>query len=1267
MQNTIVNMGEVKSFLSSIISLIPDLEDVVTKAKEVMPHGEIALQKSLDIVSETNVSVNELEKMITGDTMEVTRGLTLLNRIENNLKYLISITDVIIDHIPSSSNKGKYAELSTRIDGIQARFPQQLRPNLDGEPIDQTFNGISFYFRGNICMKHLCLKDLGTTVDYLTERNCVSNTPHTSVFRGRGEALVQMALSKDNILTLPMGNFIDFIFPRDSETVSAHFVGRSSVLAVIQHVEVSLNENQLSFEMQGKIFDRYMANMDVVAKIGHATDWSSLIFAVNGRMSNSSQLSNLLQSQVTTFASFLAERATKRIERCERSILSAEERLKNAKELVKKKKAIFDEALLEKQRRLSRFQRLSAAYGKASIELESSLDQFLKVKNRKTCQFLSCDFIDANTYIPAVCQKPVFVNYTVPVCRKVKETLKEEVIVSKVVKEIEMVQTSIVTEGGNCGKSGNIIGRVEKSLFGCDSYQMKVPGPKIPFVHHVTKNFREYKTKEIERFICDAVKTETVVSGYLMYECPKNGSIKVLDPACVSHNTNCSFELDNLAAEIEFENDTMFVDFQDMLTKGKQSTLAQLDLNKADIKFDSAVWQLELARARLQQREFTRKAINLNTVKQREKLGLKLGKNMKKRKGKPWIYVESLAFLVALSSSSTKTRFPLTAYVRTFEGSQKEIQFPMDFRNEQGSLALASKRIIETLFGTSNGRRRRSVREEPIVSKTNDTNFSVEGHECHLSKEANIIFSDIVESMDFSIKSKREIDQAVFAGNRRIEELDYYNNNDGNTSYSDMRQFLKDAQLNTSGATSWSDILNDARGFLDFLTQKKNFTQCSGILDCVDFFFDSLEEMYEMENHPRAIKIKEALRSLNKIISSILRENITVSLLERKLSQARFFISGSNDEMILCGQKPTIKKNSPAKVVTLLGGDIDFVCEVESTLEVEYMWTKNGELLEGENGTILELRSVTEHSEGAYKCHASNTRGSTVSNVTILVVHQKPHITEHPFDNQKLVGDENVWMVCNSTGVPRPSTEWFFTPMKGMGQYAVRLNVTGPVLEIGNPKTENAGFYYCNASNLHGVVQSRIARLDILRFIPGVPRIALSVKLKQCISTPSVVKSSLDNCKGNEIDKFQQIDTMGYRHITQKMLEQMSWPVKKTHDEYYKPFPAAVISFVLHGEDPITPEGKKLEALNEFSLSRIRIGNSIERLYASLKDEKVKTRWGNLTITGDEDGLVVEFPSQKCPSGTRTHEDGYLCGKIEISKNRKSKNYQNDSCNFLFF
>ncbi|CAH3038875.1 unnamed protein product [Pocillopora meandrina] len=241
-----------------------------------------------------------------------------------------------------------------------------------------------------------------------------------------------------------------------------------------------------------------------------------------------------------------------------------------------------------------------------------------------------------------------------------------------------------------------------------------------------------------------------------------------------------------------------------------------------------------------------------------------------------------------------------------------------------------------------------------------------------------------------------------------------------------------------------------------------------------------------------------------------------------------------------------------------------------------------------------------------------------------------------------------MWMVCNSTGVPRPTTEWFFIPMRGMSQDVVRINVTGPVLKMGNLTTENDGFYFCNVSNLRGAVQSRIARLDVSRFIPGVPRIAVIFKLKQCPSTPSTGDSSSHFCTGSEIEKSLQNDTMAHQHIFQKILKHVDWPLEKIHDEYYKPFPNAVISFVLHGDDPITREGKKFEALNEFSLSRQRIGNSLKKLYSSLVDEKVKIRWGNLTIIGDKDSLVMGFPSQKCPNGTRLHQNGYLCGKVHL-------------------
>ena len=1277
------NVNEVKQFLYGIISLLPDLQNVFVKAKEITLESKTTLKNSLQMILKLNATIGELKGVLAKDMVNISGALNLLDHIEYMLKYCISITNVLKDQYTLSNDKRTYAELLHRIDRIHAKYPKEVRPNLSGKPIYKTFHGISFYFRGNLCMGKLCFKDFTTTVDYLSENSCVSNTTQASMFRGKGKALRQIALSKDNILTLPMGHVIEFIFPRNSKAVSAHFVGRSNLLAVSQLVKVSLNKSQLSFEMQGKIFDKYAAKMNVVAMIGHATDWSSLVFTVNGNMTNSSQLSKLLQSQVTTFAIFLAERAFKQVERSKKSILIAEESLQAAKELFKKKKSIVDKALLEKERKLSKFQRISAAYKKASAELESSLDQYLNVKNRKVCRFLSCNFINSNTYIPAVCQKPVLVNYTFPVCHKVKESLKEEVIVSKAVVETKMVQTYVVESRGDCGKTRKIlrgigdgmmfvggileylspdigaaitvagfvskgIGEIADDITGCNDYQVKTPGPKVPYAYSVTKYYHGYREKEIERFVCDAQKTETVISGYLPYECPKTGSIKVLDPKCVSHNTNCSLDMADLAAEIEFENETMFGDFQNMVAYGKRATRAQLESNKAEIKFDSAVRQLELARARLQRCEFARKAINLDRVKQRENLGLKLGKNMEKLSKKPLIYVESLDFSVAMTSSSSKTRFPLTAYVRTFAGWKKAIQFSMDFHNEDDSLALASKRIVEELFGTSHSKRRRSLKEESINSERNEIDFPIERHECHLSKEANILFSDIVDSMDFSIKIKRDIEKALFSSIRGMEDLSGENKNDGNSSYSDIILSYGDVQPNSSEALTWSDILHDARGFLNILTQRKNFSQCSGILDCADFFFDSLEEMYKMENHPRAIEIKEALQSLNKIIGNILRENITMSLLEGKLSQARFFINRSSDEMILCGQKPIIKKSSPVKVVALLGGDIDLLCEAKSTLGVEFMWMKDGQPLEGENGTILVLRNVTDHNEGAYKCQASNTRGSTVSNVTLLVVHQKPHIVEHPLDNQKLVGDENVWMVCNSTGVPRPTTEWFFIPMRGMSQDVVRINVTGPVLKMGNLTTENDGFYFCNVSNLHGAVQSRIARLDVSRFIPGVPRIAVIFKLKQCPSTPSSGDSSSHFCTGSEIEKSLQNDTMAHQHIFQKILKHVDWPPEKIHDEYYKPFPNAVISFVLHGDDPITREGKKFEALNEFSLSRQRIGNSLKKLYSSLVDEKVKIRWGNLTIIGDKDSLVMGFPSQKCPNGTRLHQNGYLCGKVHL-------------------
>ena len=635
------------------------------------------------------------------------------------------------------------------------------------------------------------------------------------------------------------------------------------MFGIKQSINVELDNKQLSFQMQGEIFDKYMTNMKVMAKSNHDMDWSSLSFTVEGKMMNYSLLSQSLQIRVINFAKYLAQKAAKRVETCKESILLAEQRLASVTKMVEDKQSIFNEALRENQRKHSEFQRISKAYDKASLQLNSSLTQFLKVRNKNLCELQSCSYINTDACIPTVCQKEVIVNYTVPKCRKVNETLIVQDMVSKVEEEVEWVPSSIVEQRSDCGKTGkglttiggiistfgaltkrrrrsftnlansvstaaggisstaggiisNFGGRTSNGIFGCDNYKVMKPGTEILVKHDVTKNYLETKPVQIVRFICDEEEMKSVISGYdRPYECCKSevsGDIKVLDPNCVSHNSQCLRNMTILAEEIEFFNDTLFGEFQTMMNKGKLATVAQLEANKAKVKFDVAAKQLELARALLKQHRFAKESVNLTTVRLREKLGLKLSGEINSLEDKALVSVDGLAFSVSMTRSSTKTRFPLTAYVRTFKDSEKAIQFSMDFENVNNSLALVSRLIVETLFGTSRSRRRRSVRQEVVVSKINGSSFPLEYQDCFFSQEAHVFFADIVESLEFTIKSKNELKEATSAGIRGLEKLPNIENSASENisgpwqeiraSFSDTIQTLKDVQINSSETIS---------------------------------------------------------------------------------------------------------------------------------------------------------------------------------------------------------------------------------------------------------------------------------------------------------------------------------------------------------------------------------------------------------------------------------------------------------------------------------
>lgn len=1247
-QNKILNMREIKRLLKDLASFIPKVQNAIRKANSILPKIKVVTESPLEIVQQLNDLMQEMDMVVDGKRINVTRTLTLAKQINSRMEYLKKIVDFIT---PMTFSSNDFSLLRMILQIQPGNFPKPFHVNLEGEHVQTRMQGISLHLRTSLCIGQLCFNDLTTTIDYLAERNCFPNVPYLLIFRAKANVLTTMSLSDGNILTLPKGEVINMVFPRDFDTVTAHFAGKIQLLGANQIVNVTLDKKQLSFQMQGKIFTKYMADMKVIADTKHALEWRSLSFTVEGRMMNSSLLSTFLQEKVINFAQYLAQKAAKRVRNCKKTLLLSEQRVDSAEKLVREKTRNLNKADKEKKEKDWKLQNIYFKY--KNSKSQPQLKQFLMFKSNETCDIQNCSYIVTNISIPEVCQEEVIVNYTVPNCSKKERNLEVQELIQVTTQVAETIYQ--VVSKSNCRKTG--VGKRIDRIMGCDSYQEKVPnGVRY---HDITETHISTKIVKIAEFKCE-YKIESLASGYARPTvCSKSdvgGKAKIVDPRCVSHNVQCLSKMSSLKKKFNNLNKTFFDAFRNMSKEGEQATIAQLEANGARINFDVATKQLELAQAQLKQYKFAKESINLTKVTMREKLGLNIGEKIRNLGGKTLVSIENLTFSVPMTRSSPKSRLLLTANVRTFEGSHEEIQFLMDFRREDDSLASASKLIVESLFGKSRSkpRGRRSARQEVVLSKITGGEFPPEQHDCLFSYQAHIFFGDIVESLDLAIKSTKELEKTMSAGIRDLKKLtDIEDSSNGSmlgpqqqirASFSDIIQSLKHVQINSAGAISWNNTLDDVRGFLNVLSWAKNFTECSGSQDCTDFFFDSLEEMYEMEYHPRANEIKTMLKSLKRIISSMLTENHDISALEDMILQAKLLITSSSDDIILCGKKPEIEKNSPVTIKVILGETVNLTCEAKSTLEVEYLWIKNDQPLEETNSTTLELRNVTKQSEGAYKCQASNKRGSTVSNVTIVEVHQRPNITDQPLDGKGLVGDEVYLMNCKGSGIPRPLTEWFFIPMNVEKQEAVRMNTTGRILQLANLTTANAGFYFCKVFNLHGKVQSRLARLDVSRFLSGVPRIAVSLRLKQCISTASP-GNNRPHCKESPSGKAQDVDSAVFEYITREMLERLSWPVERIESKHYNPFPDASISLVVHGDVSSIHEGEKLEVLNSFSMSRRRMGNSLKKLYFSLKDRSITFKWKHLSISVENESLAFRILPQGCPIGTRRHENGFLCGK----------------------
>lgn len=1242
-QNTVANMAEIRRTLTMIRFLVPELENIFREAITVFPEDKDMLEEWIHVTEVFNRKIREFRRaLFYNRVVDINKIRELTAEINEKIDFLVKSVEVLKNHV---SLEAPASPLVIMIEDFQFGFPHSMPLKLRGERTEQRLRGVKIYFQGNLCIGKLCFKNINAALVHHDGNMCGSQHLSALSFYVSGTALKTMPLSPGKILTVSDGQSVKMVFGRNSEYVSIEFEAHIRLLGLSQLVNATLDRTQLSVQVKGVIFKQFSAEMKIVARIKETNDWNLLVYLVEGKMIKTSRLPSLFQQEINKHIQFTAQNAQERIQKAENATRIAKYKTKEAEKLLERKqisKNLLSQTLKQK---MDVLRQRRVKYAQAKLQFNSTVMQYETLRKTTICEMKNCNK-DTKACIPNVCRKEIKTSYFVPDCREkveeisvvfIKETIEENVEYTYV----EPVGYAVVKPAPGWYKDWHV-------------EQIK-GGNKTGTYTKITNEVAK-KTIHTKTFDCTSSpkKKITIVSGYeSSYQCCDNKvNLPILDELCVIHNSECEENMTEFVQNVQRKQNNesaLFERYQLMTDMERKLSLAQMEVNIARTKVDMASNQVELARAFLQEHQYVEDFLNVTKIKSQEKLGLQLATKMNIYGVSVLVSVESLSFNTSMTSVS-KTLLPFVATVQTVEGEIRFIEFPMDFKRVNYSIASAAKLLLKTLYGKSNSRKKRSTRIESV-----DDTFGVDSGKrmCLFSHEANAFFKDIIESLEFLLNTTKELFQGMSSS---LSEFNLHNKHSGEKpsppqrlldSFRGMMRSLKSHYDESTKGATWETILGQWRDSLGVLAGFKNFSECSGYQDCVDFFFRTLDEFYQFEHSHRALEIKQQLQELKLIFASFLQQNISFATAQEKTPYAKELLNKTKDDSVLCGTRPTITESSSAEVVILSGDTANLTCRVKNALDVEISWIKNERVLDDMNDEILVLRNVTGQTEGAYKCEVSNNRGRTVSNVTVVKVHQAPSIIEHPRGMHVLIGTEAVSLACISTGVPESRTEWFFMPTNMHSEEVVRLNVSEPLLIKRNLTSEDSGFYYCNVSNIHGTVKSKKARLEVLAFAPGIPRVTVSLKFARCV--PEDLLESSSNCTEDSHTPTLQLDHGALNQSFRGIIEKMNWSWKRIEKFHFDLRPNPSVHFVITGTKPdakghTTPG--YIEALNSFTLSRYEISRSLLSLRSAVEEGKFQFLWRNLSIVAMKGSFAAELLTQKCPTGTEADKNGFICGEI---------------------
>ena len=1206
----------------------------------------------------------------------------LVKQLDDDLDITSRAFDLLIAKLQPYRNQTRVNSFIQSFIKLGADLPKAISLSFSKSVIQQNFIGLRFLLTAQICHKELCFTNIDSSIWSLNGSDC-----HTNPSRQETGLLVEgtalNTISLGSLITLPAGGTLEMFLSRDHDLVSTTFKAVVHLLGIKKHAMVKIAGSELSFVISGNMFGGFDAMLNVTAQIDNVIDWDSIVFRVEGKMNRSSHLHSLLEKMIRNETTMAARDATQRLAYSHSAYVDAKRKSDFVKDVLRSKQSVVDKLKVWKENAAEELRLARLKYHLAKLQFNRTF-YFLENVQGYICEIQECNYTCLNGCVtPDLCQDPINITYLQRQCNTVDKPITIDVIQREIEKRSFTVPTYKTVHNSNCkwskytGIKGFFVG-LKELIFGCSDTSKKVPAePQI-----VEYDQKIYKVKSVEQIIkevkCNGHTMRTKPGGYgPPYQCCKQYGCKtkVMDRRCILGNEKCLLSMTELKFTLDALNETLqseFLSLRSCVMKVKEATFS---FEKVRVLHKNAVSQLKHIEALLKQKLSVVEITNASMIHTRRivDFGLQIAQVMNSSDNGRVVEVDELHFSLPVVSGDAK-QIVFQTNASTLGGKKVPVRFLLDFDQVKRSISSASKDIIVDLFGGKRARRKRSAAEEESTHSLHSDGFTDYPYVCLFVNNTHLYFSYMFKSLHTLISSVKVLNQQLTFGIQGLEQLSQTMNATGSlsnaskiasnfsneylnssfiTGFLEVIQVLKDENIKmmNDSSQSWNDTFEAWRAFLEVYTLEKGFEECSGTQDCIIYFFDGAKEFYEFENSRRALEIKDALPQLQNVIQSLTTKALSMEEAEQILVHADHLLNKTLDDSVLCGGSPSITWSSQGDVIIFPGESLSLNCSAKAEESLTYAWRRNGKIISKSTYGGFSLDAVTKDNEGAYVCEVSNNKGSTLSNVTIVKIHSKPVITEHPQPQRVVFRSQiPVTFKCNATAEPSPTFQWFFQTTTSS---VIRINETRPVLYIADPRLNQEGYYFCEASNEHGRAVSQRARLDVLNYTVGLPRLLITFNLTNLcwLTSNSSNSSTLDSqlCDGlpSSLDD----------NLTDSLLNSLATSLNLSTSSisgltYYSEHTSKLyLSFVIDFEKELSKDEnftiftKVAEAI---AIADARMVEKLQKFNSDVLSRTFKVSWNSTTLIG-EPGSIFAYPlSPECPETQFLSEQGFICGELRL-------------------